>query len=197
MLPHTIEQGLLSNKTKVLNAVSKMLGQNGEVLCPGIALARVSPVENVEDSPSCAGGARLKRPEQKAKKNNWLGFAPITSDSESEMSNGGDRYKGRWKILNHKLAKAPRSLTPPEMSSNSSTVTPTDKLLNKLNDELRQASSQANRATLNCLIWHLPISNSKAKKISPPGETKWCQNCIQKMRNASSNFAEYPRVSST
>ena len=46
VLPFTIDQGPLNDKAQVFAAVSKMLGENGNVLCPGISEFQLSSYES-------------------------------------------------------------------------------------------------------------------------------------------------------
>ena len=197
MLPHTIEQGPLSNKQKVLTAVSRMLGENGAVLCPGITQIRIPSMSDTENY--------WMSNEEKKPKKNWLGFTPSTSGSLSETEIGCDtKYRGRWKILDNYTGNVKRSVTPPDNASHSSTVSPTDKLLMTLNKELSATQRPTNSSllkqkeqvsTTDCLIWHVPPPSVKNKKTWPE-EAKWCQNCLKKMR-VSLNSVKYPRTSST
>ena len=184
-----------------------MLGQTGAVLCPGIAKARLPPAEDTDNSwlADSSHGKRIQHMKSSMKKKALMGFVPTSdSSSEGEMSYHGDKYRGRWKMPSNFTGKSTRSLTPPEnATSNSSTVTSTDKLLMTLNKELSESQRQTTLArqktksnSTECLIWHVPTPGGKVKKGTWPEEAKWCRKCLLKMR-APSKHSDYPRVSST
>jgi len=214
VLPHTIEEGPLTNKTQVLNAVAKMLGQTGAVLCPGIAHARLPAIQD-DANPWSTSRLQNKRSESRTSASKRKLMTASDSSSEGEMTFNTDKYRGSWKILRNPSAHAARSLTPPENASNSCSVVtssgklPTshsEKVLSKLmtlNKEVSESQKHTSSArskhqnnSMECLLWHVPTPGSKIRKGTWPEEAKWCRNCLRKMRGPSKR-GEYPRVSST
>ncbi|XP_076800059.1 uncharacterized protein LOC143445091 [Clavelina lepadiformis] len=203
ILPFTIEEGSLSDKSQVLSAVAKMLGENGAVLCPGITRALMTPHLYQANKPSPTGGKldtldepnnRQQAPTTPMARKNWLGFAPAASDSSSDGESGSDRFRGRWKILNSYpcVAENKRTPSPPgsDVNNNSSAVTPTDRLLLTLNKELSKiqrkpaiSPSEMHASANRCLLWHVPTPGGKGKRTLWPQEAKWCSHCIRNMRS--------------
>uniref|UniRef100_H2ZCV6 Uncharacterized protein n=1 Tax=Ciona savignyi TaxID=51511 RepID=H2ZCV6_CIOSA len=142
--------------------VSKMLGDNGEVVCPGIAKMRHQRRSKM--------AAEERSASEKAIESTRKSWAALSNDPE-------DSYKGRWKMLSDQSG----------CSSNKedSAVTPTDRLLISLNMELsrNKNSNQTNDQLQNessCLLWHNPSISWKGKRLQWPEEFKWCVYCMRK-----------------
>jgi len=182
-----------------MSAVEKMLGDNGSVLCPGIARAILTPQ------------TYLPRQAQEIRFNEQLRFNPNASgqikakkdleslkDGQQDMEHsGGDRYWGRWKVFNQFAAKFDQNYKPSAKESfhddkMTTPITPTDRLLLSLNKELSQnqhrqtaQASMENGVTANrCLLWHVPTTGGKGNKALWPTDAKWCANCWRKMNGS-------------
>lgn len=152
LLPHTIEEGPLSDQEKVIQAVSKMLGENNQVLCPcafGSLLRTGSSViigedclEGCEIVPSSSVDQHLKTP-----------VITRTIDTESVVSSKEPLEKQRNRLL---------------WSLNND--------LTRNNNALVGATAAGRKV---CLMWHTPqmvhLPGKPGKKSTPL--SKWCVNC--------------------
>ncbi|XP_018670473.2 uncharacterized protein LOC108950099 [Ciona intestinalis] len=179
LLPFTIEQGSLSNKPQLIHVVSKMLGDNGEVVCPGINQMRT------QGRLGCQ--VEERSPTEQAMESTRKSWAALSKDAEQ------DRYRGRWKTNNtFSCSEQSRSCSSSMRSEDggcNSAVTPTDRLLISLNMELtrnKQTTHAVNKQFTNstsCMLWHNPAVAGKGKRLLWPEEFKWCVNCVRKTNN--------------
>nr|XP_039264524.1 uncharacterized protein LOC120340350 [Styela clava] len=159
LLPYTLEEGPLSDHERVLQAVSKMLGFNNEVLCPSAFNALYKVGNNIIFGDSSGESEQYPRELQnQVGRTLSLGAADANSVKLSVPLN-----------LKQQVAKSPAHQR--------------DALLWSLNSELTRYNKviagavAAGRKT--CLMWHTPnrgnVSGRPPKKFTPV--TKWCVNC--------------------
>ena len=185
-MPFTIQQGSLNDRTEVLAAVSKMLGENGAVLCPGIAHAQLSsynPNTNQQSTTPVSGFGLVSN---KPNYENNIPNVEMGNNKGKFVSSSNGNWNGQWSVFSRSSKKANHSANEPNFAV-FNTSSNTDKLLEDLNHELSQAYQEAKQEKnlqndSRCLLWHVPIMGRKKGRANWPEETKWCKNCFRKFQ---------------
>jgi len=162
----------LSDKAQVFAAVSKMLGENGNVLCPGVQHVQLSSYI-------------LTTPQQRTSR--------LHERQEDETENKRYCAADFRDFRNSSIKKTHKQANHLERAS-------TDKLLEQLNREMSIRNQDSKKSAEHqsddnrCLIWHIPIFREKGRHSNWFEEGKWCSNCLRKFQisldNASDNKAQ-------
>lgn len=164
-MPYTIEEGHLNSREKVLSAVSKMLGDNGENLCPTAFNAITNTGNQIISRDMGMFGSESN--------------GRFTDDSFSSRRNtmststAVERRNLTGKF--GKLKNDRKNLTKNQTQGNSKDKT--DDLLRSINNELVRNNTIQSSAHNKCLIWHANGYNIPGRKRNVPSQRKWCIHC--------------------
>lgn len=157
LLPFTLEEGPLGDHDKVLQAISKMLGFNNEVLCPNAFKALIKAGGKL------IVGETVEEP---------VSYTPTSAAYESEIPTSTVG-------LAAKVVKTTPTTDLPQPSKSSAHQR--DALLWSLNNELKKYNNAladaaaAGRKT--CQMWHTPQMGLPPGKKKYVAMTKYCINC--------------------
>ena len=170
VLPFTIEQGFLADKNKVLCVVAKMLGENGAVLCPGIAKAQPSSYITTNSSSTPKLSHEISNP-----------ISPATGANDEDIV---ETETNKKQLTSGLTVRNNSDATAKTGQSNNSK---TDKLIISLNAQLSKSNRPAQhnhakdlQSETRCLLWHVPTLSAKGKRAAWPEYTKWCKNCLKR-----------------